>query len=767
MKLKYLIASLLTLMVIHVFAQHDEKDTANQLPEFEYLFPPKKKPQSSHTDTAKYDLYDFYDMSLDELKNVKATGVSPELEKFINDLISVSTQKKLSTRNNPNIVTLISEEEIKNSGARDLLDVLRLVPGYHFALDRDGRVGLGVRGNWANEGKVLLMVNGIEMNDIYASNLYFGNEFPVELIERIEIIRGPGSSIYGGFAEFGVINIITKTVNSISGVSLNTMYGRMDHSTGRFTQSMYIGNKWKKTSFSIIGYNGIGQRTDRSNYAFYKDDLIPELGFGDYATLKGNSDINPKFSQMQFTFKDFTFTSTNSFYDVTNVTKMNENKKRTDRWGATISNNQFKYKFKVNDKLKIIPSANIKMSFPHSEEIETAKARKVNEIEGNVRRLKSSIFADYDHTHRTNFVGGIEFYRDKAKANRSNRFYIGSKDVHYDNIGAYVQGLFRLPEANITVGARYDHNSSFGHSFVPRFGVTKDFNRFHIKGLVSQAYRAPTVGNIAKSIAEEPNIRWNEDSTNILWDSGIEPERTLVIEGEIGFRINDKMQLTANVYDITTKNPIVYHYYQNPMITQMTGYDEAGMELYKNFDYSGSSGAEFDFRYRNTWGYFDLNYSYYTVEHKPRVPVYGVRLFSWDEEERFEVEENALLAFPKHKVNANLCYYIDEDFSANISATYFGKRYAYDLILDSDNIDEDFDQIVPSGELIEYKPEILTNIFLRWNNLFTKGLHFGLGAYNVFNTRYEFVQPYYGINVPLPGPTREFVFRLSYNLKFK
>jgi len=171
--------------IIQTYAQTD--DSTSSLPKFEYLFPPRKAPKIKTTDTSEYDLYEFYDMSLEELKSVKATGVSPELEKFINDLISVSAQKKLSTTNNPNIVTLITNEEIKNSGARDLLDVLRMVPGYHFALDRDGRVGLGVRGNWANEGKVLIMVNGIEMNDLYASNYYFGNEFPVDLIERIEI----------------------------------------------------------------------------------------------------------------------------------------------------------------------------------------------------------------------------------------------------------------------------------------------------------------------------------------------------------------------------------------------------------------------------------------------------------------------------------------------------------------------------------------------------------------------------------------------------
>ncbi|MBC7923963.1 MAG: hypothetical protein H7Z75_23060, partial [Ferruginibacter sp.] len=72
----------------------------------------------------------YYDMSLEQLDSIRASGVSSELENFLNSLISVATQKSLATRNTPSIVTLVTEEEIKASGARDLIDVLRLVPGF-------------------------------------------------------------------------------------------------------------------------------------------------------------------------------------------------------------------------------------------------------------------------------------------------------------------------------------------------------------------------------------------------------------------------------------------------------------------------------------------------------------------------------------------------------------------------------------------------------------------------------------------------------------
>src|SRR5688572_9627263 len=84
---------------------------------------------SAQQDTLKKDSIDYYEMSLEQLLNIKAHGVPSELEELINQLISAASNKPLSSRESPNIVSLVTAEEIKNSGARDLIDVLRLIPG--------------------------------------------------------------------------------------------------------------------------------------------------------------------------------------------------------------------------------------------------------------------------------------------------------------------------------------------------------------------------------------------------------------------------------------------------------------------------------------------------------------------------------------------------------------------------------------------------------------------------------------------------------------
>ena len=98
----------------------------------------------------------FMNSTLDEVMNIKVT---------------VASKNAMTLRESPGIITIITEEEIRNMGARDLIDVLRFVPGFDFASDIQNYVGIGVRGNWATEGKVSVLVDGIELNELRYSNI--------------------------------------------------------------------------------------------------------------------------------------------------------------------------------------------------------------------------------------------------------------------------------------------------------------------------------------------------------------------------------------------------------------------------------------------------------------------------------------------------------------------------------------------------------------------------------------------------------------------
>ena len=109
------------------------------------------------------------------------------LEDLINMKTSVASKTLTTTREAAGSVTVITKDEIKQLGARDLIDVLMMVPGFNFASDVDGVVGLAVRGSWASEGKFSLIIDGQEMNDILYSGVPFGNHFPIDQIGRAHV----------------------------------------------------------------------------------------------------------------------------------------------------------------------------------------------------------------------------------------------------------------------------------------------------------------------------------------------------------------------------------------------------------------------------------------------------------------------------------------------------------------------------------------------------------------------------------------------------
>lgn len=147
------------------------------------------------------------------------------------EMISVATGAKQPIGKAPAVASVITAEDIKAIGATDIDEALETVPGLHVARSKDGYSPIySFRGVSAEYNpQVLMLINGIPITNAYGGNR--GNVWggmPVQAISRIEVVRGPGSAVYGADAFAGVINIITKTKQDINGTEVGGRVGSFD-----------------------------------------------------------------------------------------------------------------------------------------------------------------------------------------------------------------------------------------------------------------------------------------------------------------------------------------------------------------------------------------------------------------------------------------------------------------------------------------------------------------------------------------------------------
>jgi outer membrane receptor protein involved in Fe transport len=177
---------------------------------------------------------DLTELSLEELLEVPVVTVN-----------GVSRFNQLVTRA-PAAVSVVTGDEIEKFGYRTLADVLRSVPGLYVTYDRNYSY-LGIRGfNRSGDynSRVLALLDGHRLNENIYDSVLLGTEemLDVENIERIEVIRGPGSSIYGNNAFFGVLNIISKRGSQINGVEASAEGGSFETFKGRLSYGKRFDN---------------------------------------------------------------------------------------------------------------------------------------------------------------------------------------------------------------------------------------------------------------------------------------------------------------------------------------------------------------------------------------------------------------------------------------------------------------------------------------------------------------------------------------------
>jgi outer membrane receptor protein involved in Fe transport len=153
------------------------------------------------------------------------------------EIVVAGSKRAQQSRDVPSFVSVVSAEEIREHGYRTLADVLRTLPGFYVSSDRNysyiGVRGFSRPGDW--NSRVLLLLNGVRTNENLYDLAYIGEEFSVDLdlVERVEVIRGPSSALYGSNAYFAVINVVTRTGSSLAGTEITTSAASFGTYSGR------------------------------------------------------------------------------------------------------------------------------------------------------------------------------------------------------------------------------------------------------------------------------------------------------------------------------------------------------------------------------------------------------------------------------------------------------------------------------------------------------------------------------------------------------
>ncbi|HUS24465.1 MAG TPA: TonB-dependent receptor [Candidatus Binatia bacterium] len=193
------------------------------------------------------------------------------LERLLEIQVSGASKFPQRTSDAPASVTVIGAGDIRAFGYRTLADVLNGVRGMWVDYDRNYSY-IGVRGferPGDYNGRVLLLIDGFRVNDTIYDSVGLGTDFVLDLeeVERIEVIRGPGSAVYGSNAFFGVINVVTRHGGAVGGVEAGARAG----SFGTDRERAAVGGRTAGGVEGLLSASRYRSRGQNLSYAEFDD----------------------------------------------------------------------------------------------------------------------------------------------------------------------------------------------------------------------------------------------------------------------------------------------------------------------------------------------------------------------------------------------------------------------------------------------------------------------------------------------------------------
>ena len=537
------------------------------------------------------------------------------------EFISIATGVLQPVAKAPAVATVIMAEDIQNMGAADIDEVLETVPGLHVTRDPFGYQPAYVfRGIYSKYNpQVLMLINGVPITNLFHGDrsLIWGG-MSIHSIARIEVIRGPGSAVYGADAFAGTINVITKAYEDIDGTQTGVRLGSFDHKELWLLRRAKVGEGKLALSLEFTQTDGQNEIIDSDKQTTL--DAIPALGTnaslapGPVNLSRENIDVRLDYQYGDWQFRTglqrradvgsgagiFEALDPNNRYlsERWNADITYTNKHTFDDWELSAQLSYFDTSQEVEKDLIIFPAgANLGDGVYPEGFIGNPEV-----FERHNRANLSSFFSGLDR-HKFRFSLGY-YYGDLYKVKETKNFGIdpstcvpgpctvlppGSGLIDVSNTPfvflpektrinkyAFIQDIWNIvADWEVTAGVRYDHYSDFGSTVNPRAALVWSVNHdLTAKILYGEAFRSP-------SFAQTLNI----NNPVVLGNPDLDPEKMKSTELAFDYRPSPEIS-----YGLT-----LFHYEWRDIIQFVA--DSGGGATAQNAGNQNGQGLEIE----STW----------------------------------------------------------------------------------------------------------------------------------------------------------------------
>lgn len=463
--------------------------------------------------------------------------LSMSLEKLMTMTVSISTNTKQPISKAPSVVSVITADDIRATGATDLMDVLQGVPGLYVRRNQFGfKPLISFRGT--DGTRTLLMINGAPAKDLVWSPGIFWKGVPANAIERVEIIRGPGSALYGSDASSGVINVVTKTAGKIqqseAGVrlaSFNTQAAWLQHGTewNGFDIGLTVDASTTDGHRPTIASDRLGS-SGEARYGWDGQDIrfsIAKEHWRLLADYTRNRNV-----EVGLTGGSYLDPLTRANDSQTSLALLYANETFAKDWGL---NAELRYR---------------DMEYSSGTgfwEYPPGPSQLLSELNSAERRINFEASALYRgfRNHALRMGGGHvwqDLYYSRQIDNGVPVSFVPEK--LRKNGYLFVQDVWNFSKDwELTAGARYDDYSDFGGTLNPRLAlVWQTTDKLSTKLMYGKAFRAPTFLELyATTTATKPN-------------NNLKPERSQTWELSFSYAASRQLELGLNLFDTQITN---------------------------------------------------------------------------------------------------------------------------------------------------------------------------------------------------------------------